>query len=369
MNLGDILTYIATKASQTLSQDIGNGKTVRDIVLTAFNLRQKDFSSRHEWPWREKTDVFQTIQNYTSGTVSVTNNSKTVTGVNTVWTSAMEGRYIKLDRDQELYEIATINSATSLTLRQNYIEGTGSSLGYLIWNRYYSLPPDVPQNNQLILWRYPYKSKSVARNELHPSFLQPYQQGFPAAWTFGKVNRVNSRYNTGTVTVSNNSRTLTGTGTSWLDNVQSGGEITIDSDVYNVESVDSDTQITMVQNSINAITDSTYRIDSKNRQTIMLSSTPDPIVNFNLTYYKKPYNLVNDNDVLDVWEGFEHIPIIAAYSEILDKLTSERTFVWLSIYEKMVKEAWTIISDTDTPEEATRYINRSLSNYRAGLYS
>ena len=369
MNLKEILIYIANKSSQTLTQDVGNGNTYHDLLKAMLNLRYKDFNNRYNWPWREKTDVLQTIANYETGTITVTNGSRTITGTNTVWTSAMEGRYLKLTRDAELYEVLTVVSATTITLRQTYIGDSGNGLSYLIWNRYYNLDSDVPFNSDLTLWQYPYKSKAIPKNDLHPSYRQPYLKGFPQAWAFGKLNRLNSRYSTGTVTVTANSKTVTGIGTAFLDNVQSGGKITIGSEVYNVESVDTDTQITAVQNVVTAVSGSGYTIDSGVRQTVVLSSTPDPIVNLNMTYYKRTYDLVNDNDETEIWDGFEHIPIIATYGEFLDKLTSERAFSWLTIYERLVKEAWRVITDIDTPEEATRYMNTHIAGYRAGLYS
>jgi len=59
---------------------------------------------------------------YTSGTVTATNNSTTITGVGTTFTAAMVGRYIKLP-DGFWYEIASYTSATSITISGSY-EGT-----------------------------------------------------------------------------------------------------------------------------------------------------------------------------------------------------------------------------------------------------
>jgi len=59
-----------------------------------------------------------------------------------------------------------------------------------------------------------------------------------------------SQYKTGTATVTNGSPTVTGTGTLWLANVTAGDSFTIASTgvVYDVGSVDSDTQITLSVN-------------------------------------------------------------------------------------------------------------------------
>jgi len=56
-----------------------------------------------------------------------------------------------------------------------------------------------------------------------------------------------SQYKTGTATVTNNSPTVTGTNTLWLANVTAGDSFTVAGDgvMYDVGSVDSDTQITL----------------------------------------------------------------------------------------------------------------------------
>ena len=56
-----------------------------------------------------------------------------------------------------------------------------------------------------------------------------------------------SQYKTGTATVTNNSPTVTGTNTLWLANVTAGDSFTVAGDgvMYDVASVDSDTQVTL----------------------------------------------------------------------------------------------------------------------------
>jgi hypothetical protein len=56
-----------------------------------------------------------------------------------------------------------------------------------------------------------------------------------------------SQYKTGTASVTNNSPTVTGSGTLWLANVTAGDSFTVAGDgvMYDVASVDSDTQVTL----------------------------------------------------------------------------------------------------------------------------
>lgn len=65
---------------------------------------------------------------YTAGTVSITNNTTTVTGSVTTFTADMVGRYIRFDDgDDEWYEIASFTSTTEIDLLKNYDGGSDIS--------------------------------------------------------------------------------------------------------------------------------------------------------------------------------------------------------------------------------------------------
>lgn len=72
---------------------------------------------------------------YTTGTIStLTNGQSTVTGSGTTFTSAMVGRFIKINNDGQWYEIESYSSATSITLVKAYDGATisGGSASYTI---------------------------------------------------------------------------------------------------------------------------------------------------------------------------------------------------------------------------------------------
>lgn len=60
---------------------------------------------------------------YTTGTISVTAGSTTITGAGTTFTTAMVGRYIKVNADGFWYRIVGFTSTTVLTIENEY-EGT-----------------------------------------------------------------------------------------------------------------------------------------------------------------------------------------------------------------------------------------------------
>lgn len=78
-------------------------------------------------------DVDLTKDDYTTGTVSITNGSATVTGTSTVWTQAAHGNLqlqVTDGSDGNWYEIISVNSNTSLTLKTPYVGPTVSGGTY-----------------------------------------------------------------------------------------------------------------------------------------------------------------------------------------------------------------------------------------------
>lgn len=69
---------------------------------------------------------------YTTGTISVTNASATVTGSGTTFTAAMVGRYLKVNNDGYWYKITGYTSATVITLEQAFQGTTVAGANYTI---------------------------------------------------------------------------------------------------------------------------------------------------------------------------------------------------------------------------------------------
>ena len=65
---------------------------------------------------------------YTTGTVSITNDTATVTGSGTTFTAAMVGRFIKVNADGFWYKITAFTSTTVITIEDTY-QGTTVSGG------------------------------------------------------------------------------------------------------------------------------------------------------------------------------------------------------------------------------------------------
>lgn len=77
---------------------------------------------------------------YRTGTVTVTNGSKTVTGVGTLWTSAVNvgDAFALVDANlnptDAWYEVESVTNNTTLVLKQSYAGSTGSNKQYCVFN-------------------------------------------------------------------------------------------------------------------------------------------------------------------------------------------------------------------------------------------
>lgn len=83
--------------------------------------------------YRRKTKDM-TADDYTTGTVTLTNADETVTGSGTTFTAPMAGRWLRSSTtgDYKWYEIDTFTSATALELRKKYNGTTTAGLSYTI---------------------------------------------------------------------------------------------------------------------------------------------------------------------------------------------------------------------------------------------
>jgi len=82
---------------------------------------------------------------YTTGTITATNGSATITGSGTTFTSGMVGRFLKVDDDGEWYEIDSFSSTTSITLKTKYQGTTVSGASYTIGEM-----PALPENFHML---------------------------------------------------------------------------------------------------------------------------------------------------------------------------------------------------------------------------
>jgi hypothetical protein len=294
-----------------------------------------------------------------------------VTGTGTAWTAAMVGRVLKLDRESELYEIQAVGGAGTITLKVPYLGDSVSGQTYLIWKKFYELDPEVPYLSDITVATWPYNSKEIPKKSFDDNLVRGWETNHVGRiWTWGGIDPHTITYTGGgTITLTVESRVLSGAGTAFLTDVYGGSKVTVGKDIYNVDTVDSNTQITLVQKARIAVTASSdFSIETKGRSRIQFSSVPDPAINILIKFFKKTYEL-GFEDEPELWEGHEHIVTDVMYGYMLEKLTSEKAFAWYDVYKSKIREAWINLNERDSIEQVPRVQRRTLNGYRPSIYS
>lgn len=99
---------------ETVEQE-PNDPFVRSLI-TCVNDVLREFNRHRGLRLQNQRYTFNTVDDYTTGTVDITQGSTTVTGTSTVWTSAMVGRAFATNREDSIHRITAVDSSTSITL-------------------------------------------------------------------------------------------------------------------------------------------------------------------------------------------------------------------------------------------------------------
>lgn len=117
---------------------------------TIIKHAHRAMATSFQWSFRKRDRVIQTVAPYSTGTVTVTAGSGTVTGAGTVWTAAMVGRQIRISGENTFFWIGAVNVALqTLTLADgtlaavNWVAASGSLKTYSIFQDQYAVPSDV----------------------------------------------------------------------------------------------------------------------------------------------------------------------------------------------------------------------------------
>lgn len=133
MTVAEIVTALQDRLPKNFS--------LRGLVQSVNEVVEDIRGRNRSWSFWYKQGSITILDEYTTGTVSVTNGSATVTGSGTTFTSGMVGRKIRVNSG-EAYVISAYSSATSITLAVAYAGTTASAQTYSIYQDAYDLPTD-----------------------------------------------------------------------------------------------------------------------------------------------------------------------------------------------------------------------------------
>jgi hypothetical protein len=96
----------------------------------------------HQFSFLKAYGYLSTTPSYSTGTVTVTQDSATVTGSGTAFTSAMVGSLIKFNNEDNYYEISSHVNTGEITLKTAYIGATDMDATFEIYKVNYDLASD-----------------------------------------------------------------------------------------------------------------------------------------------------------------------------------------------------------------------------------
>jgi hypothetical protein len=344
-------------------EDITNITSKRSLIKDAIQWGLDELTS-HDLEYLMTDGFFTTIAPYETGTVTVTNGSKTVTGSGTTFTAAMVGRKIRVNDEQAYYKIAAFVGATEITLEVEYGGSSDSSLTYSIYKDEYKLNADVDVYKVL---RHIEDGVALGSGEASAfDIINPTPSGEGGARFEIFVGTKLDTYTTGTVTGTSGNKTLTGSSTVWttVEGLGIGSRITVGENTYTVKSVDSDTQITIYEDLLSSPSGSTYTAHLDN-PIILLSDIPDAAENIYYRYQRIPFPLVGDTDIPDLPEKYHNLLVTHGLAWAWMTKDKEEAFRQFSIFNSKKKEMWARIGSISTSRTYRRrsmderYWNRS----------
>lgn len=312
------------------------------------NIIKADIISRFggKWPSQYREGWLPLVPLYTTGTAAFTQGSRTVTGSGTTWLNGgTDWTSAKiLGSDGAYYKVLSVQSDTSLTISQPFQGTTNLTATYQIWQDEYVLYPEVLSIGGFVDYGLRATMSEAFPRNMKLSYPVPTNVELPNVYTVIGRKTIKNTYSTGSVSGTINTNTLTGSGTSWLSNLDAGGEMLIGTIKYHVRRIISDTSLELYQLLTSTLTNSAYSYTGKNALIVRFREpTNQEIVNY--WYNAKSYSLVNDNDEDWVCEMYpETINIGAVVKDYLDKNDVARAGFSKNNYEGAIKDM--MVSET-----------------------
>ena len=275
------------------------------------NQAQDEIQVFFPWPFLITEEFVQTVAKHTdgTGTINVTNGSTAVSGTGTSWTAAMTGRKFRVTSDNEWYTF-TRTAATTGTLDRNYEGTTSTTADYVIFQDIFRTHGDV---NQLKLFRNLGQQRTfvyASNSEFDRAVPTITQESEPR---IGVVRgRDTSTYSTGTVSGTAGAKVITGAASpAWtsVEGLTRGIKIRVENQTYTINTIDSDTQITIYENLATTISAGTAYTINLNNILVQFWPPPADSIGVPYKYIRIMPPLVNDWDESQVPEKYHRLII------------------------------------------------------------
>jgi hypothetical protein len=164
-----------------------------DVMKRYINMALQDIhlGAKERMPWVERQAVLITHPSYSTGTVSISQGSTTLTGVGTAWNTANAwgvnntrkyGKMV-LSGGLENYEVASVASDTSMTLSSMFTQDALSAATYAYFEDEYDLAADFLRPVDFRFFDRARQFTMLPRNEFRAAYVRQQTAGKPTACT------------------------------------------------------------------------------------------------------------------------------------------------------------------------------------------
>lgn len=335
MNFGRLVDNLCDRF--TIARNDASRVALKDKV----NLIYKEIGniSNVNWEWLRRSGEIVTIPNYTDGTCTISQDSRTVTFVGAVITASMLGRYFQPSGSAYWYKIIKIVDSSTIRLLSPIAEGSQAGISYKIWKRVYYFPSEVRKILSVESWLTGLDLEEKTRAQIQSCQLIS-TTGEPEEFSLYGIDSVATEYSEGTISLTENSNIATGTGTAWLDNIGPGDVIlTSGGQQLRVKTVDSDTTLILLNYATSTAEQNTYTARRELNLGIQFNFNPNKRIVLPYTYQKRVYDMVNDEyDRPELPEEFDIALLDGAEAMRLKELDDKRWVSQITVYAARVTD-------------------------------
>lgn len=335
------------------------GSTFTIPIKNLINLSIERIAREANWRQLRRSGKFNTVAPYTTGTVTCTNGSPTVTGLGTLWLTGtapiVVGRRMSLGGSSQRYTIVSVNSDTSITVDYNFDGATASGLTYNIYGQEeYNLP--IQTNKEAILqherFGYSWTLQYITERQFFASSINTLIQQIPTHYHMWLQDTVIAQPTSASViTISSSSSadttqsvTVFGTVSGYPDfetiNLSGISTVAGTKSFTNIDRVTKSAsttgRITITSNSagtIVAVIPTGYQTDSIRYKKVKLFPLPDSAFPIYVDYYKQPYRLVNDGDIHELGDSFDEAIILLAVGKLKLESNIDEGKTFMQLYQ------------------------------------
>lgn len=317
-----------------------NNDSARATTTEYVNLAIDGVWRAANWEFRKKNAQLMLEPSDTTGTCSWTKLGQTVTFVGSSIAENWLGRYWTPKNSSSQYKIIYIDVVgASVTLATPIIDNSTSGSEFTVWKRFYSLQSNVDTLIDIRRWDGGGSLVYKPDSKLSGISTNLETEGSPYFFSIQGIDEYDDvEYSTGSVEGTENSDTLTGSGTSFLSNCGIGDIITLNTEEYTIKRVLSDTSLKLYQHLTSSIpSGTTFEIKKNNPLNITFYNPPDSYRICDYSFLSKAPVLKNeDYDFLKLDRDYIDAIIMRAQTYWLDEKDYQKYQTILAIYEAKV---------------------------------